>query len=63
MADGRRCDSKDRGEKRMSEYVKIKRRLYDELVETKAKYAVLCEMIEALKKVYEKNGPKGEEDG
>jgi len=47
----------------MSEYVKIKRRLYDELVETKAKYAVLCQMIEALKKVYEENGPKGEEDG
>lgn len=47
----------------MSEYVKIKRRLYDELVETKAKYAVLCQMIEALKKVYEENGTKGEEDG
>lgn len=46
----------------MSEYVKIKRRLYDELVETKAKYVVLCEMIEALKKVYEENRPKGEED-
>lgn len=39
----------------MSEYVKIKRRLYDELIETKAKYVALCEMIEALKKVYEKN--------
>ena len=46
----------------MSEYVKIKRRLYDELVETKTKYVVLCEMIEALKKVYEENRPKGEEE-
>ena len=46
----------------MSEYVKIKRRLYDELVETKARYAVLCEMIEALKKVYEENRPKGDKD-
>lgn len=46
----------------MSEYVKIKRRLYDELVETKAKYVVLCEMIEALKKVYEENRPNGEEE-
>ena len=46
----------------MSEYVKIKRRLYDELVETKAKYVVLCEMIETLKKVYEENRPKGEEE-
>lgn len=43
----------------MSEYVKIKRRLYDELVETKAKYAVLCEMIEAMQKIYEANKPKG----
>ena len=39
----------------MSEYVKIKRRLYDELIETKAKYVTLCQMIEALKKVYEQN--------
>lgn len=39
----------------MSEYVKIKRRLYDELVETKAKYVVLCEMIESMKKVYQAN--------
>ena len=46
----------------MSEYVKIKRRLYDELVETKAKYVVLCEMIETMQKVYEANKPKeGEE--
>lgn len=44
----------------MSEYVKIKRRLYDELVETKAKYIVLCEMLESLKKVYEQNKPKEE---
>lgn len=43
----------------MSEYVKIKRRLYDELVEIKAKYTVLCEMIEAMQKVYEANKPKG----
>ena len=37
----------------MSEYVKIKRRLYDELVETKAKYIVLCQMIEAMQKTYD----------
>ena len=37
----------------MSEYVKIKRRIYDELIETKAKYIVLCEMIESMKKIYE----------
>lgn len=42
----------------MSEYVKIKRRLYDELIETKAKYAMLCEMIESMQKVYEANKPK-----
>lgn len=30
----------------MSEYVKIKRRLYDELIETKSKYETLCAMIE-----------------
>ena len=39
----------------MSEYVKIKRRLYDELIETKAKYVVLCQMLESLKSVYEQN--------
>ena len=39
----------------MSEYVKIKRRLYDELIETRAKYIVLCQMIESLKAVYEQN--------
>lgn len=32
----------------MSEYVKIKRRLYDELVETKAKYITLCQMLESM---------------
>ncbi len=42
----------------MSEYVKIKRRLYDELIETKAKYVTLCQMLEALKKVYEQNKPE-----
>ena len=51
----------------MSEYVKIKRRLYDELVDTKAKYVVLCQMLESMKKVYEQNKPepyreKGEPD-
>lgn len=48
----------------MSEYVKIKRRLYDELVETKAKYIILCQMLEAMKSVYEQNKPETiEEDG
>lgn len=37
----------------MSEYVKIKRRLYDELIETKAKYEVVKQMLEAVNKVYE----------
>ena len=46
----------------MSEYVKIKRRLYDELVETKAKYIVLCQMLESLKTVYEENKPEGVEE-
>ena len=47
----------------MSEYVKIKRRLYDELVETKAKYEVLCKMIETMEKVYQANKPKdGDEE-
>jgi hypothetical protein len=46
----------------MSEYVKIKRRLYDELIETKAKYIVLCKMLESLKSVYEQNKPE-ERDG
>ena len=42
----------------MSEYVKIKRRLYDELIEIKAKYIVLCQMLEVLQKVYEENKPR-----
>ena len=46
----------------MSEYVKIKRRLYDELIEVKAKYIVLCQMLENLKSVYEQNKPE-EQDG
>ena len=37
----------------MSEYVKIKRRLYDELVETKAKYEVIKKLLETINKVYE----------
>ncbi len=45
----------------MSEYVKIKRSLYDELVEIKAKYIVLCKMLETLEKVYQENKPKKEE--
>lgn len=45
----------------MSEYVKIKRRLYDELIETKAKYIVLCQMLEALQQVYEENKPEEQE--
>lgn len=47
----------------MSEYVKIKRRLYDELVETKAKYIILCQMLEAMKNVYEQNKPETIEEG
>lgn len=46
----------------MSEYVKIKRRLYDELIETKAKYIVLCQMLESLKSVYEQNKPEEQGD-
>ena len=42
----------------MSEYVKIKRRLYDELIETKAKYEVLCKMLESMEKVYQANKPE-----
>ena len=41
----------------MSEYVKIKRRLYDELIEIKAKYTVLCKMLESLEQVYRENKP------
>lgn len=48
----------------MSEYVKIKRRLYDELVETKAKYITLCQMLESMQAVWESNKPKeGKVDG
>ena len=44
----------------MSEYIKLKRKIYDELIETKAKYIVLCEMIESMKMVYERNKPDRE---
>lgn len=37
----------------MSEYVKIKRSLYDELIETKAKYTTLQTMVESMVKIYE----------
>lgn len=46
----------------MSEYVKIKRRLYDELIETRAKYIVLCQLIESLKAVYEQNKKEDERE-
>ena len=46
----------------MSEYVKIKRSLYDELVEIKAKYITLCKTIEVMKQVYEENKPKAGEE-
>lgn len=42
----------------MSEYVKIKRSLYDELIETKAKYATLQTMVESMVKIYEDSKPK-----
>lgn len=44
----------------MSEYVKIKRRIYDELIDIKAKYVVLCKMIESMEKVYQENRMDGE---
>lgn len=44
----------------MSEYIKIKRRLYDELVEIKSKYVALCGALELCKKIYEENKPKEE---
>lgn len=46
----------------MSEYVKIKRALYDELIEIKAKYLTLCKCFEITKtrKVYHENKPKEE---
>ena len=46
--------------KTMSEYVKIKRRIYDELIDIKAKYVVLCEMLEAMEKVYRQTKMDGE---
>ena len=46
----------------MSEYVKIKRKLYDELIETKGKYLVLCTMIEGMQKIYEENKPQENTD-
>lgn len=45
----------------MSEYVKIKRKLYDELIDVKAKYVTLCKMIETMREVYEENKPKESE--
>lgn len=42
----------------MSEYVKIKRKLYDELIDIKAKYVTLCKMLETMQVVYEENKPK-----
>lgn len=44
----------------MSEYVKIKRQIYDELIEIKAKYICLCKMLEVLEDVYQENKPKEE---
>lgn len=46
--------------KTMSEYVKIKRRIYDELIDIKAKYVVLCKMLESMEKVYKANRMDGE---
>ena len=45
----------------MSEYVKIKRNLYDELIDIKAKYVTLCKMLETIQAVYEENKPKESE--
>lgn len=42
----------------MSEYVKIKRTIYDELIDIKARYTTLCATIEVMQKVYEDNKPK-----
>ena len=44
----------------MSEYVKIKRRVYDELLDIKAKYVVLCQMLDAMEKIYQENKPNKE---
>lgn len=46
----------------MSEYVKIKRRIYDELIDIKAKYVVLCKMLESMEKVYKENKMDGERE-
>ncbi len=46
----------------MSEYVKIKRKLYDELIEVKAKYITLCKMLETMQEIYEENKPNESED-
>ena len=46
----------------MSEYVKIKRKLYDELIDVKAKYVTLCKMLETMQEVYEENKPKETEN-
>lgn len=46
----------------MSEYVKIKRKLYDELIDIKAKYVTLCKMLETMQEVYEENKPKENEN-
>ena len=45
----------------MSEYIKIKRRVYDELIEIKAKYITLCKMLESMQSVYEQNKPNEED--
>ena len=45
----------------MSEYVKIKRKLYDELIDVKAKYITLCNMLETMRAVYDENKPKESE--
>lgn len=46
----------------MSEYVKIKRRLYDELVDTKAKYETLRTMVEGMINIYERSNKQEEKD-
>ena len=46
----------------MSEYVKIKRKLYDELIDVKAKYVTICKMLETMQAVYEENKPNESEE-
>lgn len=46
----------------MSEYVKIKRKLYDELIDVKAKYVTLCNMLETMRAVYDENKPNESEE-